>query len=132
MGTSTWIDTTFSEISNLTSRKKMMRFFRTRPSDLRFLEDDHFVSFSIVRHPFERLVSAFYDFAHVKKRGEKYKKMTFEEFTRDLIKSAKKCWPIGQCLNPHFMPFVTACRYCENKYRGQIFTLKRYTNRVFF
>ena len=81
VGTTTWIDTTFSEISNLTSRKKMMRLFRTRPADLRFLENDRYVSFSIVRHPFERLVSAFYDFVYIRKRRNKYKKMSFEEFT---------------------------------------------------
>ena len=62
--------------TNKTERKRIMMYFRTRLSDLRFLDDEKYTSFSIVRHPFEHLVSAYNDFSHLKKRGKRYKKMS--------------------------------------------------------
>ena len=127
VGTTTWIDTTLSEISKKTERKRIMMYFRTRLKDLRFLDDEKYTSFSIVRHPFERLVSAYYDFSHLKRRGKRYQKMSFDQFARSIVKSAKRCWPSLKCLNSHFLPFSTACSYCDNNYKGKISSYYEYT-----
>ena len=105
----------------MTSRARMMSLFRTKWSDLKFIGYENYTSFSIVRHPFERLVSAYYDFSNTGRLGDRYKLASFEVFARDLIRQAKTCWPTGKCLNPHFLPFSTACNYCENRYRGKLF-----------
>ena len=85
-------------------------------------------SFSIVRHPFVRLVSAFQDklvdnsdhfyrgvYNEIKK---KYGEVTFPNFVQMILdKSPKKCKSPRSChLDKHWKPFVSRCGYCDVPY----------------
>jgi len=88
------------------------------------------VSFSMVRHPFERLVSAYQDKVMGgtwrsnhwagKLLKRKYKNTSFPAFVQMIVDTAKKmCRSPGRqpCrLNVHWRPFVSRCAFCSTPY----------------
>lgn len=86
------------------------------------------VSFSIVRHPFERLVSAFQDKIVDQSDGFytrrvnylklKYGGISFAHFADMILdKSVKICRQMNACrLDKHWKPFISRCGYCDVPY----------------
>lgn len=88
------------------------------------------VSFSMVRHPFERLVSAYQDkvmggtWRENRWAGKllkrKYKNSSFSAFVQMIVETAGKTCPSPgrrPCrLNLHWQPFVSRCAFCTTPY----------------
>jgi len=82
------------------------------------------VSFSVVRHPFERFVSAYQnkmveEEGPIKRRFLKiYPAGTFSDFADYVLKLARvHCRSYGDCkLNNHWLPFLSRCAYCTANY----------------
>jgi len=142
VGTTTWL-THFLRLSSLSDSTKndtmysSPKLHKTIPPlfpvpdddlDLRMLAKST-TSFSMVRHPFERLVSAYQDklvdgadpsYFRVKKHiMEKYGEVTFPNFIRMILyKSRTKCESMSTCrLDKHWKPFISRCAYCDIPYR---------------
>jgi hypothetical protein len=74
------------------------------------------VSFLKVRHPFERLVSA-YEHKVLRNHAKILGNITFEQFlTEHVIHEGNHCPSTHQCMNVHWMPYINACSYCNNNY----------------
>merc|ERR1711988_558131 len=80
------------------------------------------LSFSIVRHPFERLVSAYENkLVGPSVMGtwfrNNYGEPTFEKFARMIIQNYEGCQQnFCRSLNEHWRPFLEACSYCDIDY----------------
>ena len=83
------------------------------------------MSFSVVRHPFERLVSAYQNkFAdHDNGRYAKYLKSqyggnSFTLFVKMILdQSEKRCRQMNWCqMDNHWKPFISRCAYCDVSY----------------
>ena len=74
------------------------------------------VSFFTVRHPFERLVSA-YEHKVLRKHAKYLGNISFEQFLNNyVIREANHCPTTHQCMNRHWMPYISSCSYCNTKY----------------
>ena len=83
------------------------------------------LSFSVVRHPFERLVSAYQNkFAdHKTSRYATYLKshygaISFAMFVKMILEqSEKNCQQMNSCkMDNHWKPFISRCAYCDVSY----------------
>ena len=85
------------------------------------------LSFSVVRHPFERLVSAYQNkFAdHHTSRFARYLKshygaISFSMFVKMILEQSEKNYQQkNSCkmkMNNHWKPFITRCAYCDVSY----------------
>jgi len=143
VGTTTWL-THFLRLSNLSEDAKndtmfsspklhrnippLFRVPNDHDLDLRMLAKST-TSFSMVRHPFERLVSAFQDkmvdgtdpsYFNIKNFiFDKYGEVTFPNFVRMILyKSKTKCRSMNTCrLDKHWKPFISRCAFCDIPYR---------------
>jgi len=141
VGTTTWL-THFLRLSNLSEAEKNSTIFSSPKLhknipplfpvpddvDLRVLAKSS-TSFSMVRHPFERLVSAFQDkmvdgtdpsYFNVRNYIiEKYGDVTFPNFVNMILhKSISKCRTLNSCrIDKHWRPFISRCGYCDLPYR---------------
>jgi len=143
VGTTTWL-THFLRLSALSEDAKndtmysspklhrnippMFRVPNDYDLDLRMLAKST-TSFSMVRHPFERLVSAYQDkmvdgtdpsyFSIKNFIFDKYGEVTFPNFVRMILyKSRTKCRTMSTCrLDKHWKPFISRCAFCDIPYR---------------
>ena len=81
------------------------------------------IIFSTVRHPFERIVSAYQDkivdgTTLKKSLQKKYGGVSFNDFTNMILDdSDKKCQKPNKChMNVHWKPFISRCGYCDIAY----------------
>ena len=83
------------------------------------------LSISVVRHPFERLVSAYQNkfVDHSSSKFAKYLKYhfhanSFAMFVKMILEQSEmKCQQMNTCqLNNHWKPFITRCAYCDVSY----------------
>ena len=84
--------------------------------------------FSTVRHPFERIVSAYQDKIvdgtstpkgkYTKSLKKEYGGVSFVDFTTMILDdSEKKCQKLNNChMNGHWKPFISRCWYCDIPY----------------
>ena len=82
----------------------------------------------MVRHPFERIVSAFQDkfvdnnsgvFRNIKKKMiSSYGDASFISFVKLVIASSQLlCNDVNRCtINRHWKPFISSCAYCTENY----------------
>ena len=77
-----------------------------------------------MRHPFERIVSAYQDKIvdnkkkHLKHLLGMFGGVSFVHFVKMILdKGAKYCQEMNQCLlNYHWRPFISRCGYCDVPY----------------
>ena len=83
------------------------------------------LSFSVVRHPFERLVSAYQNKVADDQNSKRSKYLTsrygavsFATFAKMILdKSEKNCPQMNNCeLDVHWKPFISRCAYCDVSY----------------
>jgi len=138
VGTTTWL-THFLQLSTLSEseKKNITNVHRRIPGlfpvpesvlDLRKLANVT-TSFSMVRHPFERLVSAYLSkmqkgsdrhFLSVRNFiKEKYGEVTFPNFIHLILHESKaKCRSMNTCkLDKHWLPYISRCAFCDIPYR---------------
>ena len=99
-------------------RRKFMRYFRIKDSEtLQKILNKNPFSFNNVRHPFERIASAYLDrdnraLAHIKRTN-------FEKFLKDYVlkpaNSSLDKKTFSQ-MNPHFRPYNSFCAFCNINY----------------
>eukprot|EP00092_Neocalanus_flemingeri_P005168 GFUD01005557.1.p1 GENE.GFUD01005557.1~~GFUD01005557.1.p1 ORF type:complete len:298 (-),score=25.97 GFUD01005557.1:102-995(-) len=123
-GSTTWTAGTFMKLadklgipyrtkSGRVPRVEFLAYFQIKDVETfnRILEGDP-VSFTNVRHPFERLVSAYYD--KIKPSG----KMMFDQFVQYVLMTANATQNnkfVG--MNPHWRPYNTLCAFCNINYK---------------
>ena len=86
------------------------------------------MSFSIVRHPFERLASAYQNKfvdcnnsickKYAKNLEVHYGENSFGKFVQMILdQSEKNCQQLNNCkLDNHWKPFISRCAYCDVRY----------------
>ena len=85
-----------------------------------YLKSEHYLTFSFVRHPCDRLVSAYREKVERKTRGlyfkhkliKLYHKYDFATFVEHVIKTIKE----GKGIDRHVRSFYGRCAYCDMKY----------------
>ena len=106
VGTTTWKVSTFFKIPSSEIYPKFN--WHMKPTDV--------FSFFTVRHPFERLVSA-YEHKVLRNHAKFLGNISFEYFlTKHVIHEANICPDTNQCMNIHWMPYISACSYCNINY----------------
>ena len=104
-GTTTWKVSTFFKLK----QTEHTNFFPRQLSN--------YVSFFTVRHPFERLVSA-YENKVVRNHAKYLHNATFLEFLKDfVIEEYHQCPENNLCMNIHWMPYIASCSYCNVPYK---------------
>jgi len=140
VGTSTWLQH-FLTLADLPEDEEELiqhrlhaevpRLFSVDPRDPSIpLLAQATISFSMVRHPFERLVSAYqnkvvssqddwYSWVRAKLK-EQFGDTSFSSFAKMIIKKGRKvCRAPGKTpcdLDKHWKPFVSRCAYCTTHY----------------
>ena len=79
--------------------------------------EKHPVSFTNVRHPFERLVSGY---LHLRHHLEELKGKTFKQFVSEYLLPAAKASrnkKTYERMNPHFKPTNAFCAFCNINYK---------------
>jgi len=134
VGCTVWMTTTFSKIVGTNNRWDVIHasevkrsqspviFAQMIPSSnltLAPLEENQnsIVSFAAVRHPFERLVSAYMDrVLHLKEK--QFGDIDFKRFIDDhVIRKYASCEAMfGWCMDEHVKPYNTACSFCTIPY----------------
>ena len=148
VGTTTWL-TNFLAISNLDAMaqaaintSKLLHhtvpdLFRLAPGDPPIAPlAQSTLSFSMVRHPFERLVSAYQDkvvdnsdpsYTYVAPTLQtKYGEVSFTNFAHFVLDTAKKMClpPPSAChLDVHWRPYYARCAYCTTPYKVTLHSL---------
>ncbi|XP_023325989.1 carbohydrate sulfotransferase 11 [Eurytemora carolleeae] len=141
VGTSTWLSLFLDLSDSLQEEKDDISFTSKRlhakvpnmfplPPNLDVSDlSEISVSFSMVRHPLERLVSAYLDkmvdktdlgFLNLRDRIiEKYGNVNFESFVRHIVDSKSfLCRSISSChYDVHWLPQVARCFYCQVPYK---------------
>ena len=97
----------------------------------KLVNEEHYFAFSFVRHPFDRLVSAYIEKIEMNKTGyfqlhigaikEKYGNVTFNNFLLHVLST--KGNP-----NEHWLPFYKTCSYCDfgfDQFIGRLETFDR-------
>ena len=77
------------------------------------------VASQVVRHPYERLVSAYEDKA-IRAEPAKWdhlKGLSFEEFLTSVVIKQAECMAEG-CMNVHWLPFYATCPFCSHNFTG--------------
>jgi len=139
VGTTTWLEH-FLALADLPEKKeKQIRpflhervppLFELKPEDPPIeLLAQMTISFSMVRHPFERLVSAYENkvikapglYATIRKElKEQFGDLSFTSFVKMIIDQGEKvCSAPGKSactFNGHWRPFVSRCAYCTTNY----------------
>jgi len=143
VGTTTWRLSTFGKIANssdfrdihhrlsLTEDRTEAVFSKIMPlSSLKVPSSsldqkwNPIIAFSVVRHPFERLVSAFNGVRNgeygrmIHKMESKYGNLTFKGWVnQDVFSAAEKCAGVQKaCGDQHWRPYVASCSYCDVPY----------------
>jgi len=140
VGTSTWLQHFLSladlpeeeeEIVQHRLHAEVPRLFSVEPRDPSIpLLAQATISFSMVRHPFERLVSAYQSkvvrstdewYAWVRTRlKDQFGDASFTSFAKMIVAKGKKvCQAPGKSscgLDKHWKPFVSRCAYCTTHY----------------
>lgn len=81
------------------------------------IDENGFISFVFVRHPLDRIISAFVDkvlrgsWMKYKNEDGKYQSVTFLQFCQRIIQVAKTKG--ANKLNGHFRPQYLQCPFCE-------------------
>lgn len=153
VGTSTWmhyfLDMANSEaLRNLSTRTGLHTFipkyFRL-PQDTRlktYLNDNPLLLVTFVRHPFERLVSAyenkikyFRDKAFLAIReniGRMFGNLSFLSFIKFILRELTTSCTLASCeVNVHWRPFYDRCAYCDMDY-DVIGTLDEFQADIFY
>ena len=92
---------------------------RSNTSFIDYLNRNHYLKFSFVRHPFDRIVSAYRD--KVIKHKEKWLKLDpkhhdFESFVKYVIMECQKFRKNLKRMNTHWRPYYNKCGYCDVDY----------------
>ena len=96
----------------------------------KYLSKEKYFTFVFVRHPLDRIVSAYVDkvlstkakdYAYVRKGlVQKYGQVTFQNFLRFVLKSLDKCnsqtTSCFQSIDGHWQPYYQRCEFCNVKY----------------
>ena len=111
------------KLTNQTDRYRFLHTYQIKDAaTLRHILEGDPVSFVNVRHPYERLVSAF---TMTKNAGHLAVEKTFKEFiVKDVlmkVNRSKNERPY-RAMNPHWRPSNTYCAYCNIR-QGVIFRL---------
>jgi len=119
VGTSTYIGTTFQQIADIRKfdRGLLKDMFLGTPKNMKGIQDKNSVSIAVVRHPYERLVSAYEDKA-IKDKAIKWdhlKGLSFEEFLTSVVIKQAECMAEG-CMNVHWLPFYATCPFCSHNF----------------
>jgi hypothetical protein len=102
-------------------REKFLKHFKIKDKDMlnRILKGNP-ISFTNVRHPFERLVSGYLDVV----LGRKYKALkgqTFEQFVKEIVlkeANISKSKKLFLEMNGHWRPSNAECAFCNIDYRA--------------
>ena len=118
-GSTTWMKGTFPEIARemglkLKTRKDLASYFKVKSMDeLKKILGKDPVSFAIVRHPFERLVSAYLEKSVSWMRGKSF------EYTLKRVLAEAQTSPdeMYTGMNNHYRPYDAVCLFCDIDYK---------------
>ena len=93
---------------------------KSRKNLVAYLKDNNYLTFSFVRHPFDRLVSAYREKVEKKDKGlyvkhrlqKKYGSSDFNTFLQHVINGYKNHDQIDR----HWRLFESRCAYCDLRY----------------
>lgn len=136
VASSTWVQKTYRHLTGLSEEElsqhvrpangydnnmygwTLDRFRVENAEAVRNLENTA-VSFSVVRHPFERLVSAYENKILIESPLSRnfeqlFGKPTFSKFVNMIIEDSSNCrLHFCQSLNEHWRPYLSSCSYCD-------------------